>query len=224
MEKKMEKKIEKEMEADVYNQQGEKTGTVLLPKDIFGVKLNSDLLWQVVFSQSASRRKATASTKTRGEVRGGGKKPWRQKGTGRARHASIRSPIWRKGGTVFGPNKERIFRKKINNKMRKSALFMVLSTKAAKNLIFILDNLILEKPKTKLMFEILKKLSTKNKNKGPKLIILPKLEKNIVKAARNIPGVGIIEARNLNALDLLSCKNLIMLKDSIKVIKETFVK
>ncbi len=207
------------MKVSVYNQEGKEVGTTLLPEDIFGVKVNSDLLWQVAVSQTASRRSAIAHTKTRGEVSGGGKKPWRQKGTGRARHASIRSPLWRHGGITFGPTKNRVFQKKINKKMQKSALFMALSAKAGKNLILILDNLILERVKTKLMFDILKKLPIK----GSAMIVLPDLRKDIFKAAGNIPKVGVFEARNLNALDLLSFKYLIMLKESIKVIKDTFL-
>jgi len=207
------------MKVTVYNQEGKEVGTTLLPKDIFDVKINSDLLWQVAVSQTASRRNAIAHTKTRGEVRGGGKRPWRQKGTGRARHASIRSPLWRHGGITFGPTKKRVFQKKINKKMQKSALFMALSAKAGKNLILILDNLSLERAKTKLMFDILKKLPIK----GSAMIILPELRKDIFKAAGNIPKVEVVEARNLNALDLLSFKYLVMLKESIKVIKDTFL-
>jgi len=207
------------MKVTVYNQQGEETGTTLLPKDIVDVKVNSDLLWQVVVSQTASRRNVIAHTKTRGEVSGGGKKPWRQKGTGRARHASIRSPLWRHGGITFGPNKNRVFQKKINKKMQKSALFMALSAKAGENLILILDNLSLERAKTKLMFDILKKLPIK----GSAMIVLPDLRKDIFKAAGNIPQVEVVEARNLNALDLLSFKYLVMLKESIKAIKDTFL-
>ena len=143
----------------------------------------------------------------------------RQKGTGRARHASIRSPLWRHGGITFGPTKKRVFQKKINKKMQKSALFMALSAKAGKNLILILDNLSLERAKTKLMFDILKKLPIK----GSAMIILPELRKDIFKAAGNIPKVEVVEARNLNALDLLSFKYLVILKESIKVIKDTFL-
>ncbi len=209
------------MLVNTYNQKGEKIGQTRLPSEIFDVKINPDLTHQVIVSQMANRRKVIAHTKTRAEVRGGGRKPWRQKGTGRARHGSIRSPLWRGGGVTFGPRKERIFKKKINKKTKKLALFMALSGKIKNNLLILLDKLKIEKPKTKEMTEILKKLPCKNESS---LIALPELDKNLILAARNLPGVQTIQAKDLNALDLLSFKYLIMPKDSIKVIKETFLK
>lgn len=209
------------MKACVYNQQGEKIEEALLPKEIFDMKLNPDLVHQVVVSQMANRRKVIAHTKTRAEVRGGGRKPWRQKGTGRARVGSIRSPLWRGGGVVFGPRKEKIFKKGIPKKMKKLALFMVLSEKAKNNLLIILDKVKIEKPKTKEMTEILKKLPCKNESS---LIALPELNKNLILAARNIPDVETTQAKDLNALDLLSFKYLVIPKEAIKVIKETFLK
>lgn len=214
------------MKAAVYNQEGEETGTVLLPKEIFEVKLNSDLVHQVAVSQMANKRKIIAHTKTRGEVSGGGKKPWRQKGLGRARHGSIRSPIWRKGGITFGPRNNRNFKKKINKKIRRSALFMVLSVQAKNNLLFVLDKFSLENSKTKTLVRTIENLRLKIKDfgKASSLIVMPKYEKNVILSARNVPGIQIKEARNLNALDLLSFKYLIMPKESIKVIKEIFKK
>ena len=209
------------MKTAVYNEKGEEVGTVLLPKEIFEVKMNSDLAHQVVVSQMANRRRVIAHTKGRGQVRGGGKKPWRQKGTGRARHGSIRSPLWRGGGVTFGPTKERVFKKEIPKKMRKKALLMVLSAKAEENLILVLDNLKIEKPNTKRVAAILKELPLKGKSC---LLALPAYDKNIILSARNIPKTETIEARNLNALDLLSFKYLLMPKDTIKTIKETFLK
>jgi len=206
---------------DTYDQTGKKIGQTLLPKEIFEVPINPDLVHQVVVSQMANRRKVIANTKTRAEVRGGGRKPWRQKGTGRARAGSIRSPLWRGGGVTFGPRKERVFKKRVAKKMRRKALFMVLSAKAKENLLILLDKLKLEKPKTKLMAEILKKLPSKEKSS---LIALPEIDKNLILAARNIPKVETIQAKDLNCLDLLSFKYLIMPKESIKVIKETFLK
>jgi large subunit ribosomal protein L4 len=210
----------------VYNQEGEKTGQTLLPKEIFEVKANPDLIHQVVVSQIANRRKVIAYAKTRAEVRGGGRKPWRQKGTGRARAGSIRSPLWRGGGVTFGPAKERVFKKKINKKMQKTALFMALSAKAKNNLLLILDKIALEQPKTKSLAKIIKnwKLKIENFKEGSFLIALSKVDKNIILAAKNLPRVGTIEARNLNCLDLLSFKYLIIPKESIKLIKETFLK
>jgi large subunit ribosomal protein L4 len=208
------------MLVNIYNQKGEKIGQTRLPSEIFGLKVNSDLVHQVVVSQMANRRKILAQTKTRAEVRGGGRKPWRQKGTGRARHGSIRSPLWRKGGVTFGPRKERVFKRMIPKKMRRKALFMVLSAKVKDNLLILLDKLKLEQPKTKLMAEILKRLPAREKTS---LIALPEMDKNLILATRNFPDVEVMQARDLNALDLLSFKYLIMPKESIKVIKETFL-
>ena len=205
----------------VYNQEGKETVQTILPKEIFDVKLNPDLVHQVVVSQMANRRRVIAHTKGRGEVRGGGKKPWRQKGTGRARHGSIRSPLWPGGGVTFGPTKEKIFKKEIPQKMKRLALFMALSDKAKNNLLILLDELKLEKPKTKSMAEILKGLPLKE---GSNLIALPNLDKNIILSVRNIKNAETIQARDLNALDLFSFKYLVMPKESVKVIKETFLK
>jgi large subunit ribosomal protein L4 len=202
-----------------YNTNGEEIGQTRLPSEIFDVKINSDLIHQVVISQMANKRTVIAHTKDRAQVRGGGKKPWRQKGTGRARHGSRRSPLWKGGGVTFGPTKERNFEKKINKKMKRKAILMVLSAKVKNNLLLILEKLSLEKPKTKLMAGFLGKLPFK----GSALIVLPHLERDIVRSARNIKHVATVEARNLNALDLLSFKYLIMPKDAIKVIKETFI-
>lgn len=206
---------------DTYNQEGEKTGQTRLASEIFGVKMNQDLVYQVTVSQASNRRQSTAHTKGRGDVRGGGKKPWRQKGTGRARHGSIRSPLWRGGGTTFGPTNERNFKRKINKKTRRLALLMVLSEKAKNNLVVILDDLKLEKPKTKLFTEILNKLPSAGKKS---LIALPEQDKNLILAARNISGTETMSAKDLNCLDLLSVKYLILSKESIKIIKETFLK
>jgi len=204
-----------------YNQLGEELGEARLPSEIFGVNINSDLVHQVVLAQMANRRRVIAHTKNRGEVSGGGRKPWRQKGTGRARHGSIRSPLWYHGGVTFGPTKERVFKKEIPQKMRKIALFMVLSEKAKNNLLILLDELKIEKAKTKLMAEILNNLPSK---KESSLIVLPAMNKNLISAARNLENSEIIQAKDLNALDMLSFKYLIMPKESIKVVKETFSK
>ena len=205
----------------IYNQEGKGVGETLLPKEIFEVKINSDLVHQVVVSQAANRRKAIAHTKDRGTVKGGGKKPWRQKGTGRARHGSIRSPIWKGGGVAFGPTKDRVFKKKINRKMRRLALFMALSAKVESNLLLLMDELKIEKPKTKIVEDILKKMPCQNRSC---LISLPKIDRNIILATRNLPTIKTIEARNLNCLDLLSFRYLVMPKETVEVIKETFLK
>ncbi len=207
------------MLVNTYNQKGEKTGQTRLPKEIFDVKVNPDLVHQVMISQQANQRRLIAHTKDRGEVRGGGKKPWAQKGTGHARVGSIRSPIWKGGGVTFGPSKERVFKKKIPKKMRRKALFMVLSGKAKDNLLVLLDKLEIEKTRTKLISEILEKLPCKA---DPTLIALPAYDKKIILAARNLSKVRTIQAKELNVLDLLSFRYLLMPKEAMKIIKDTF--
>ncbi len=209
------------MKYEVLNKEGKKVKETLLPKEVFGIEVNPDLIHQVVVSQMANKRKAIAHTKDRGEVSGGGRKPWRQKGLGRARHGSIRSPIWVGGGVAFGPVKTKIFKKKIPKKMKRKALFMVLSAKAKNKLIVLLDNLKIEQPKTKLMAEIFNKLPIKEESS---LVALPEMDRNVIRATRNIPKKATIQAKDLNCLDLLSFKYLVMPLESINVIKETFLK
>jgi large subunit ribosomal protein L4 len=204
----------------VYNIQGEKTGTIELSEKIFGLKINNDLVYQAITVQMAGRRTPLAHTKERGEVRGGGRKPWRQKGTGRARHGSIRSPIWRGGGTTFGPRKEKVFAKKMNKKARRKALLMALSSKIKDKELVILDKLELKEPKTKLMAEIISKLFKKT----PKSILIatPKKDENIIRANRNLPYTKTIAADSLNIIDLLSFKYLFLDKEAIKMIEKTY--
>lgn len=209
------------MKIKVYNQKKEEIEEIELLKEIFEIKLNTDLVHQVVLVQMANQRQGSAKAKTRAEVRGGGRKPWRQKGTGRARVGSIRSPIWRGGGVTFGPIAEKVFKKRIPKKMRRKALFMVLSVKAKENLLLVLDKLEIEKPKTKEMAKVLNKLFLK---KGSGLIVLPKINKSIILSVKNIPKTGTIQAKDLNVLDLLSYKYLVMPKEAIKIIKETFLR
>jgi large subunit ribosomal protein L4 len=209
------------MKTLVYNQEGKEMGEALLPKEIFEVKLNQDLVHQVLVGQAGNRRIVMADTKDRSKVSGGGRKPWKQKGTGRARHGSTRSPLWRHGGVTFGPLSEANFKREIPNAMKRKALFMVLSEKVKNNLVVVLDDLKLEQAKTKVMAEILGKLPSK---KQTALIVLPDMDKNIISAARNIPGISTIQAKDLNCLDALSYKYFILLKGSIKVIKEIFIK
>jgi len=208
------------MQVTTYNQKGEKAGTIELPKDLFEVKINPDLVYQVAVTQMANRRQGTAHTKGRGEVSGGGKKPWRQKGTGRARHGSTRSPIWRHGGVVFGPRKNKVYGGKINKKMRRKALAMVLSAKAANNSLIMLDTLEISQPRTKEMASVLEnmKKSVRNFKITNVLIALPGLKSNIVLASRNIPGVATIEAAKLNVLDLLNANCLLMPAAAIETI------
>ena len=209
------------MKAAIYNQNGKKLEeSINLPKEIFDVKMNSDLVHQVAVSQMANKRRIIAKTKNRAEVSGSGRKPWRQKGTGRARHGSIRSPIWRHGGVTFGPQANVVYARNISKKMRRKALFTVLTSKAKKEHLIVLDSLKLESPKTKLMVEILGKLPAK----GTRLIILPKKDEMIIKATRNISKTKVELVQNLNILDLLSFNCLIFTKDSVRVLKEMFLK
>lgn len=212
------------MDVKLYNQEGEEIGKVVLPVSIFGVAMDRDLVHQAVVAQQANARKVIAHTKDRSEVSGGGRKPWRQKGTGRARHGSIRSPIWRAGGITFGPTKERVFSKKINKKMKRKALFMALSSKVKDKETILLDKLDLSEPKTKQMAQIIEGLGKKLKvdfNKGT-LIVLSKVDQNISRASRNIPKIKVVRADSLNVLDILSYRNLLMLKPAVGVIKQTY--
>lgn len=209
------------MKANIYNQKGEKTGEMELPKKIFEIKMNSDLVHQILVSQMSNRRQNIAHTKDRSEVSGGGKKPWAQKGTGRARHGSIRSPLWKGGGVTFGPRKEKNYKKEIPDKMRKKAMFMVLTEKAKGNFLIIIDEIGSKSGKTKEIFGIMKNFPCKSKSA---IIALPEYDKKSFLASRNIPKTKTMEARELNAMDLLNYKYLLMPKKSIEVIEKTFIK
>jgi len=210
------------MKIALYNQKGEKEKDIILPKEIFAQDFNSDLIHQVLLSMRSNRRQGTAHTKDRGEVRGGGKKPWRQKGTGRARHGSIRSPIWIGGGVTFGPRKDRNYKKTIPQKMRKTALRSVLSQKFKDKEIFILNEIKLKEIKTKELAKVLENLANKlnKKDFNNILLITNKKDSALLRASKNIKELKLMEARNLNVLDVLSHKNLLITEKSIKTIKE----
>lgn len=184
-----------------------------LPDKIFGVVLSADLLHQVAASQMSNSRKVLAHTKDRSEVRGGGRKPWRQKGTGRARHGSRRSPIWVGGGITFGPTKCRNFAKKINSKMKRKAILTALSSKIRDGEIIVLDKIELSSGKTKEMAGMIEKIIEGNNSA---LLLLPAKNETISRAGKNIPGLKIVNISNISILDLLNYKNLILLKDSIE--------
>ena len=205
------------MQLPLYNQSAEKVGTVSLPDSVFAVPSNNDLLHQIVSAQMANKRQVLAHAKGRGEVRGGGKKPWRQKGTGRARHGSIRSPIWKGGGVTFGPTKEINFKKKISKKMARNALTVALSEKARSGVIIVVDGSNLNVPKTNEVAGILRLFQNKL-GAGSVLIVTPSLNKELYRAANNIQKLEVIEARNLNPLEALSYKSLIILKDAIEML------
>jgi large subunit ribosomal protein L4 len=209
------------MKYPVYNQKGKQEGEITLPKEIFDIKFNADLVHQIAVSLSANKRQISAHSKTRSEVRGGGKKPWRQKGTGRARHGSIRSPLWKGGGVTFGPRKDKVYEKDVPKKMRRKALLMVLSEKAKSSQLIVLNKIDLEKGKTKEMALVISSLPCKNQSC---LIAMPDFDKKIFLASRNIKKTDIEDARNLNVLEILNHKYLLITKDSIKTIEKTFIK
>ena len=209
------------MKIPVYTKNGEIVNEIELPKEIFGLKINPNFLHQVIVSQMSNRRQGTAHTKTRAEVSGGGRKPWPQKGLGRARHGSIRSPIWKGGGVAHGPRKEKNYKKIIPKKMKRKALFMVLSSKAKDNELILLDNLEIKEGKTKEIAKILENLKIKGKKV---LFALPSLDKKIILAVKNIPKASTIQAKDLNALDVLNAKYLLMPLNSLDIIKKTFLK
>lgn len=212
------------MNVKVYNQQGEETGTVELPDSVFGLSWNADLVHQVVTSYAANVRQGIAHTKGRGEVRGGGKKPWRQKGTGRARHGSIRSPIWRGGGVTHGPNSEKNYKKKINKKMAKKALYTTLSAKAREGQIIVMDSLDFSEPKTKFaagVFDHMRRVeSLKAITRGNGVLVaFPERNQASMRAMRNLSFVALDEVRNLNAYEVLQYKYLMFPKSAIEMFK-----
>ncbi len=209
------------IKVSVHNLEGEEVGTINLPKEIFGVEINNDLIYQAANAQTANSRFHLAHAKDRSEVRGGGRKQWRQKGTGRARHGSIRSPLWRGGGATFGPKLEENFEKKINKKARRKAIFMILTSKVQDKELIVLDELKIKEPKTKIMAEIISKI-IKEAKKPSILITIPKKDKNTIIASKNIPNTKTILADSLNVLDLLSFKYLLIDKEAIKVIEKTY--
>ncbi len=204
----------------LHNMKGEKAGDIKLPEDVFGVAANADLIYQVMRVQALARRQNSAHTKDRSEVSGGGRKPWRQKGTGRARHGSRRSPIWKGGGVTFGPRNERNYKKKINKKVKRSAVCMVLSAKREKDMIFFVSDFSIKEPRTREMREFLKNTFCDKST----LVVLPEMNKSAILATRNIENVDTIQAKDLNALDLLSYKYLVMPEESVDVIKENLKK
>ena len=202
------------MQVLVRNTQGETVGEVELRDDIFGVEPNVPVMHQALVRQLANARLGTHKTKKRGEVRGGGRKPWRQKGTGRARQGSIRAPQWRGGGAVFGPQ-PRSYEQKMPRKMRRLAYRSALSLKAQGDQIIVLDALQMEVPKTREMLDILDRLELD----ASVLILLPRRNEDIEKSAKNIPDVKTVRASYLNVRDLLNYDYLLMPLGSLEVIE-----
>ena len=212
------------MELPVYNLKGEKIDSLELPQRIFGLKWNADLVYQVIESMRSNRREGLAKVKGRGEVSGGGRKPWRQKGTGRARHGSIRSPIWVGGGVTHGPTGQKKYSRKINKKAKQKAFYMILAKKAADREMMIVNELSLTEAKTKKAKEALGALSRIKgfdglTKKGVKIIVAAPDRKTYL-AFRNISGLRPMEARNINPLELLSVKYIILeRKDMLDLFK-----
>lgn len=209
------------MQVTVFDQQGKRVDTMELNPDIFGVKVKPSVVHEVVTLLMSNRRQVYAHTKDRSEVSGGGKKPWAQKKTGRARHGSIRSPIWRKGGRAFATHNDRVFDRKINAKVRKLALFMTLSDKVSQEQMVILQNLQLPAMKTKEMKAVLKNFCD---DKTTCLLVLPKLDPIIVKSSANLKGCEVISANSLNVLDILKYKKMMVTADALPIIEKTFLK
>lgn len=214
------------LKINVYNQAGEVVKDLELAAKIFGIKPSNELLHQAVIAQMANARQVLAHTKDRSEVSGGGKKPWKQKGTGRARVGSSRSPIWIGGGVTFGPTKDRNFKQKINQKMKQKALFMALSDKVVTNSLVVLDNLEFSEYKTKKFNAILTGLE-KNVLKNDRRDILIVNETKDEKArysGRNLKGVKVINLENINLVDLLNYKNLLLTAKAVEVITSRYQK
>lgn len=203
------------MELDIVDNKHKKVGNLTVSEAVFGANINEHLLHQVVVMQLANRRKGNASTKLRGEVRGGGRKPWSQKGTGRARAGSIRSPLWRGGGVVFGP-KPRDYSYKVPKKVRKTALKATLSLKAKDHDIVVLDKLELKSPKTKEVALLLKDLNIVERV----LFLIDQGNRNLQLAARNLPQANVLNLAGLNVYDLLYCSKLILTQSTISKIEE----
>lgn len=203
------------MRVPVYNISGEQVSETELRDEIFGVPVNQALMHQALVRQLANARLGTHKTKTRGEVRGGGRKPWRQKGTGRARQGSIRAPQWKGGGTVFGPT-PRSYRKKMPRKMRREALRSALSVKAGDAQLRVLDALELSEPRTKDMMNILKNLGLDG---ASTLILLPQRDETVLRSVHNLPEVRTLVAQYLNVRDLLKFDYILVPLASLDVIE-----
>lgn len=200
----------------LYNISGEQVGELTLKDEIFGVEVHESVLHDAVVMQLAGRRLGTHDTKTRSEVSGGGRKPWRQKGTGRSRHGTIRSPIWRGGGIVFGPH-PRDYGYSLPKKVRRLALKSALSVKVNEGDILVLDELKLEQPKTKDMARILNNL-----NVDDALLVVAEKNESVEKSARNIPNIKPLTATGLNVYDILAYDKLVMTKDAVAKVEEVF--
>ena len=221
------------MKAPIYNAKGKEAGSIELPDSVFGAKRNSAVVHQVVTAMQANARATIAHTKGRADVRGGGKKPWAQKGTGRARHGSIRSPIWRGGGVAHGPLKEKDYSQKINKKMRATALKTVLSDKVRESRLMLVDEVAISAPKTKDARALLTALGTVKgysevgtRRKNAVLLAIPQKSDAILKSFRNMHNVLVEEVRNVNPVEILKYRFLVLVapEESIKTLTARITK
>lgn len=199
----------------LYNQAGSQAGDIELNDAVFGIEPNESVLYEAVIMQRASMRQGTHAVKGRSDVRGGGRKPWRQKGTGRARHGTNRSPIWVGGGVVFGPT-PRSYAYNMPKKQRRLALKSALSSKVQEDAIRVLEGLSFDAPKTKEMKKVLEALSADKKV----LVVTASYEDNVALSARNLPNVKFVTAEGVNVFDLVNCENLIITQDAVKQVEE----
>ncbi|USN53751.1 MAG: 50S ribosomal protein L4 [Candidatus Nomurabacteria bacterium] len=205
------------VQTTIHGKDGAAAGNLDLDPSVFGIEWNDGLIYQVVRVQQLNRRQPVAHTKTRAEVSGGGKKPWRQKGTGRARHGSIRSPIWVGGGVAFGPRNTRVYALKVNTKARRKAIRMALSAKLQHDQMYVIDDLQLDPMKTKTLADLLKTHKLKKVTLVP-----PQHMPELRRIAKNMPNVNVIRADSLNTVDILNSSVLLMPKQSVEVIEKTF--
>jgi large subunit ribosomal protein L4 len=202
----------------LYNTTGKAVGEMELSDAIFGVKPNPALVHEAVIAQRANKRRSVAHTKTKGEVSGGGKKPWKQKGTGRARQGSTRNPQWVGGGVAFGPRSERNFSVKFNKKAKRAALFMVLSDKVANNQLLAIESIPTEAPKTKMVAEMIKKLPVGRTT----LIVSPASNPMLMRMVRNLPNVKLVTANSVSIEDVLGYRSVAFLKDAVGAFEKLY--
>ena len=201
----------------VVDMKGTKVDEINLADSIFGIEPNAAVMHELVVNYLANQRQGTQSTLTRSEVRGGGRKPWRQKGTGHARQGSIRAPQWRKGGVVFAP-KPRSYKYTVNKKVRRLAMKSAFSSKAQDNEIIVIDKIALDEFKTKTIVKMLSDIGSEKKA----LIVLPEVDKKVIKSASNIPGVKTAQVNELNVYNILNADKLIIVKDAVAKIEEVY--
>lgn len=202
---------------NVYNMVGEEVGEIELSEGIFGVKINKHVVYEVVKNQLANKRQGTQSTKTRSEVRGGGRKPWKQKGTGRARAGSIRAPHFTGGGVTFAP-KPRDYSYKVPKKVRRLALKSVLTSKVQENEIIVIDAIDFDSPKTKDMVNFLAKVNANKKA----LIVMDEKNINVIKSAKNIPNIQTALVNTINVYDILKYDSFIITKEAVRKVEEVY--